>query len=88
MITKAGKDNLAGDECTTILQHFRNKYQNVFCLVQHKLLMDERNILFNDILNTFMLRLYGVGLVLKDHAHNERGNPMSPIHGLVFPISR
>ena len=42
--------------------------------------------LFNDALNTFYLRLYGVGHMVKDHSDSERGNPLLP-HGLLFPIS-
>ena len=46
----------------------------------------EGNVLLNDALNTFHLRLYGVRLIVKDHSNSERGNPLSP-HGLLFPIS-
>ena len=46
----------------------------------------ERNVLFNDALNTFYLRLYGVTHMVKDHSDRERGNPLPP-HGLLFPIS-
>ena len=46
----------------------------------------ERNVLFNDALNTFYLRLYGVGHMVKDHSDSERGNPLPP-HGLLFPIN-
>ena len=42
--------------------------------------------LFNDALNTFYLRLYGVGHMVKDHSDSERGNPLPP-HGLLFPIN-
>ena len=45
-----------------------------------------RNVLFNDALNTFYLRLYGVRHTVKDHSDNERGNPLPP-HGRLFPIS-
>ena len=44
------------------------------------------NVLFNDALNTFYLRLYGVRHMVKDHSDSERGNPLPP-HGLLFPIS-
>ena len=40
-----------------------------------------RSVLFNDTLNTFYLRLYGVGYMVKDHSDSERGNPLPP-HGL------
>ena len=42
--------------------------------------------LFNDALNTFYLRLYGVRHMVKDHSDSERENPLPP-HGLLFPIS-
>ena len=46
----------------------------------------ERNVLFNDALNTFYLRLYGVRHMVKDHFDSEKGNPLPP-HRLLFPIS-
>ena len=45
-----------------------------------------RKCLFNDALNTFYLRLYGVRHMVKDHSDSERGNPLPP-HRPVFPIS-
>ena len=42
--------------------------------------MDGRKCLFNDALNTFYLRLYGVRPL------SERGNLLPP-HGLIFPIN-
>ena len=45
-------------------------------------------ILFNDALNTFFnLRLYGVWHMVKDHSDSEKGNPLSPLHGLLFMIN-
>ena len=32
----------------------------------------EGNVLFFDVLNTFYLRLYGVGHMVKDHSDSER----------------
>ena len=46
----------------------------------------EGNVLFNDALNTFYVRLYGVGHMVKDHSDSERGNPLLP-HGLLFLIN-
>ena len=46
----------------------------------------ERNVLFNDALNTFYLRLYGVGHMVKDHSDSEKGNPLPP-HRLLLSIS-
>ena len=44
-----------------------------------------RKWLFNDKLNTFHLRLYGVGHMVNTHSDCERGNPLLP-HGLILPI--
>ena len=46
----------------------------------------ERNVLFNDALNTFYLRLYGVRHMVKDHSDSEKGNPLPP-HRLLLSIS-
>ena len=46
----------------------------------------EGNVLFNDALNTFYLRLYGIGHMVEDHSDSERGNPLPP-HRLLFPIN-
>ena len=32
----------------------------------------ERNVLFNDVLNTFYLQLYGIRHMVKDHSDRER----------------
>ena len=39
----------------------------------------EGNVLFNDAFNTFYLRLYGVGHMVKNHSDSERGNPLPPL---------
>ena len=46
----------------------------------------EGNVLFNDILNTFYLRLYGIRHMVKEHSDSERGNLLQP-HRLLFPVS-
>ena len=46
-----------------------------------------RNCLYNDALKIVYLRLYGVRLMIKNHSHSERGNPLLPLHWLLFPIS-
>ena len=46
----------------------------------------EGNVLFNNALNTFYLRLYGVRHMVKDHSDSEKGNPLQP-HRLLFPIN-
>ena len=35
--------------------------------------MCEGNVLFNDALNTFYLRLYGLGYMVKDHSDSHMG---------------
>ena len=45
-----------------------------------------RNVLFNNALNTFYLRLYGVRHMVKNHLDSERGNLLPP-HSLLFPIN-
>ena len=47
----------------------------------------EGNVLFNDALNTFYLRLYDVRHMVKHHSDSERGNLLPPRHGLLFLIS-
>ena len=46
----------------------------------------ERNVLFNDTLNTFYQRLYGVRHMVKDHSDSEKENPLLP-HRLLFPMN-
>ena len=46
----------------------------------------EGNVLFNDALNTFYSRLYGVRHMVKDHSDSEKGNPLPP-HRLLLPIN-
>ena len=43
----------------------------------------ERNVLFNNALNTFYLRLYGVLHMVMDHYDSEKGNPMPPHRPLL-----
>ena len=43
----------------------------------------EGNVLFNDTLNTFYLRLYGIRHMVTDHSDSKRGNLLLP-HGLLF----
>ena len=48
--------------------------------------MKEGNVLFNDALNTFYLRLYGVRHMVNYHTDSERGNQLPP-QELLFPIN-
>ena len=64
--------------------HTMNKFSTTELVLRRR---KEGNVLFNDALNTFfILRLYGVGHMVKDHSDSERGNPLSP-HGLLFLIN-
>ena len=49
--------------------------------------MKEGNVLFNDALNTFYLRLYGVRHMVKDRSDIERGNLLPP-HRLLRLAAR
>ena len=48
-------------------------------------LRKEGNVLFNDALNTFYLRLYGIRHMVTDLSDSEKGNLLPP-HRLLFPI--
>ena len=67
------------------------RYRSKLLLYVYKLccyydVMRERNVLFNDALNTFYLRLYGVRHMVKDHSDSEKGNPLPP-HRLLLSIN-
>ena len=42
--------------------------------------MKEGNVLFNNALNTFNVRLYDIEHMVKDHSDSVRGNPQPPLH--------
>ena len=46
----------------------------------------EGNVLFNDALNTFYLRLYSIRHMVQDHSDCDRGNPL-PQHGYFFRLT-
>ena len=46
----------------------------------------EGSVLFNDALNIFYLRLYGVRHIVKDHSECQKGNPLLP-HRLFFLLT-
>ena len=52
----------------------------------HSSTRKEGNVLFNDTLNTFYLRLYGVSHIVKDHSDSDRGNPLPHI-GYSFRLA-
>ena len=43
---------------------------------------------FNDAFNTFYLQVCDVGHMVKYHSDGERGNPLPPSHGLIYPIGK
>ena len=49
--------------------------------------MKEGNVLFNDALKTFYLRLYGIRHMVKYHSDSDKGNPVLPLRGLLFTIN-
>ena len=57
----------------------------IFCYI-FTLTERESNVLFNDTLNTFYLRLYGIRHMVKDHSDSEKGNPLPP-HRLLLSIN-
>ena len=66
----------------------------VFVIARSSVKMDtfsrhrqEGNVLFNDALNTYLIRLYGIEHMVKDHSGSGRGNSLPPLHGLLFLIS-
>ena len=68
------------------LYHHDEGLKNWIDLIQKEVRKKKGNVLFNDALNTFYLRLYSVRHMVKNHSDSDRGNPLPP-HGLLFPIS-
>ena len=64
------------------LSHFLTSSQRFFSAIYIR----ERNVLFNDALNTFYLRLNGVRHMVKDHSDSEKGNLLPP-HRLLLSIN-
>ena len=46
----------------------------------------EGNVIFNDALNKFYLRLYDIRHMVKDHSDSEKGNLLPP-HRLLLSIN-
>ena len=49
--------------------------------------LEEKHIILHPPLTFYIIRLYSVGHMAKDHFDNQRGNPLPPLHGLLFSIS-
>ena len=58
----------------------------MFMILPLPVIINKGHFLFNDTLNTFYLRLYGVRHMVKDHIDSERRNLLPP-HGLLFLIN-
>ena len=59
-----------------MIKNYTPNNQNV--IVQIHKGRKEGNVLFNDALNTFYLRLYGVGHMVKDHSKREKERERKP----------
>ena len=72
------------------LSSFTSKNFLICTLLSHtpnfKCIERERNVLFNDALNTFYLPLYSVRHMVKNHSDSEKGNPLPP-HRLLLSIN-
>ena len=66
--------------------HFIYGYMASDIWLRTILIVRERNVLFNDALNTFYLRLYGIRHMVKYHSDSEKGNPLPP-HRLLLSIN-
>ena len=69
----------SGYKCFSLV-HIEGRKEEMKCFRK------EGIVLFNDALNTFYLRLYGVRNMIKDHSDSAKGNLLLP-HRLLFPIS-
>ena len=67
-----------------MVQYFM--WEIILSITQYLEEKKEGNVLFNDALNTFYLRLYGVRHMVKDHSDSEKGNPLLP-HRLLLSIN-
>ena len=53
---------------------YNNEARKLFLFLEQGTVRKEGSGFFNDALNTFYLRLYGIGNIVKDHSDSERGN--------------
>ena len=67
------------------INHFL-KSTAVKCKFHHHPCTRKGNVLFNNTLNTFYLRLYGIRHMVKDHSDSEKGNLLPP-HRLLLSIN-
>ena len=56
----------------SVTGYLRKRCEGLPNTVPSALNTKEGNVLFNDALNTFYLRLYGVGHMVKDYTDNDR----------------
>ena len=67
----------------TILKLCNNHNNSVVTGDNTNCFKKEGNVLFNDALTTFYLRLYGIRHMVKNHSDREKGNLLPP-HRLLF----
>ena len=72
--------------CVCVCVCVKSRFWNVHLSLLYRGRM-EGNVLFHNALDTFYLRLYGVRHMVNNHSHSNRGNPLPPLHGTLFPIS-
>ena len=77
--------NLVWKELERYVTYYRMNEESRY-LIMERMREREKNVLFNDALNTFYLRLYGIRHMVKDHSDSEKGNPLSP-HRLLLSIN-
>ena len=66
---------------------FNLNFAHIMIVVNDTKRKEGRKCLFNNTLNTFYIQLYGVGHMVKDHSDSEKGNPLLPLHGLLFLLN-
>ena len=65
------------------ISHVHSVTNDVSALIE---IERERDVLLNDALNTFYIRLYGVRHMVKDHSDSKKGNLLPP-HRLLLSIN-
>ena len=85
MHKEEGRNVLFNDALNTFIYGYMasNIWLRTILIVREETRRRHMGNSFNDALNTFYLRLYGVRHMVKDHSDSEKGNPLPP-HQLLF----